>query len=47
MTKIIASFVLVASILTGIGAVQAGPFDDKGSYAAPGGLYTPYGNPSE
>jgi hypothetical protein len=42
MTKIIASLVLAASVLAGIGAAQAGPFDDKGSYVAPGGLYTPF-----
>ena len=42
MTKFITSIVLAASVLAGIGAAQAGPFDAKGSYAAPGGLYSPY-----
>ena len=42
MTKIIASAILAASILVGIGAAQASPFDGKGSYIAPGGLYSPY-----
>ena len=42
MTKIIASLVLAGSIFVGIGAAQAGSFDAKGSYVAPGGLYTPF-----
>ena len=40
MTKFIASLVLAVSVLAGIGAAQAGPSD--ASYAAPGGLYSPY-----
>ena len=42
MTKFITSLVLAASVIAGIGSAQAGLFDDKGSYVAPGGLYTPY-----
>ena len=42
MTKIITSLVLAASVLAGVSAAQAGLVDEKGSYAAPGGLYTPY-----
>ena len=42
--KYIIAPIALAVALALAGAAQAGPFDNHGSYLAPGGLYTPYGH---